>query len=98
MSASVLEVEEVWQVGQVEEIVKVMQIRSQEGTYINKQVFPQAPSPTITSFLRISAMLWCLLEGLVEVGKIVSLAMVCWVRSLEVEVERRGKQKHIVSV
>lgn len=57
-----------------------------------------APSPTITSFLRISAMLRCLLEVLVEVGKVVSLAMVCWVRSLEVEVERRGKQKHIVSV
>jgi hypothetical protein len=28
-------------------------------TYINRQVFPQAPSPTITSFRRISAMLMC---------------------------------------
>jgi hypothetical protein len=27
------------------------------GTYINKQVFPQAPSPTMTSFRRISAMM-----------------------------------------
>jgi hypothetical protein len=26
------------------------------GTYMSKQVFPQAPSPTITSFRRISAM------------------------------------------
>lgn len=26
------------------------------ATYINKQVFPQAPSPTMTSFRRISAI------------------------------------------
>lgn len=25
-------------------------------TYMSRQVFPQAPSPTMTSFLRISAM------------------------------------------
>jgi hypothetical protein len=28
----------------------------QMGTYINKQVLPQAPSPTMTSFRRISAI------------------------------------------
>lgn len=28
----------------------------EERTYINKQVLPQAPSPTMTSFRRISAM------------------------------------------
>lgn len=27
-----------------------------DGTHINKQVLPQAPSPTMTSFRRISAM------------------------------------------
>ena len=28
------------------------------GTYIRRQVFPQAPSPTMTSLRRISAMLY----------------------------------------
>ena len=28
------------------------------GTYIKRQVFPQAPSPTMTSLRRISAMLY----------------------------------------
>ena len=28
------------------------------GTYISRQVFPQAPSPTMTSLRRISAMLY----------------------------------------
>jgi len=28
-------------------------------TYMSRQVFPQAPSPTITSFRRISAMVLC---------------------------------------
>ncbi len=30
--------------------------RGREGTHINKQVLPQAPSPTMTSLRRISAM------------------------------------------
>jgi hypothetical protein len=31
------------------------------GTYMSRQVFPQAPSPTITSFRRISAMVSCVM-------------------------------------
>lgn len=34
----------------------------QQQTYINKQVLPQAPSPTMTSFRRISAMACELIE------------------------------------
>jgi hypothetical protein len=30
--------------------------KAEATTHINKQVLPQAPSPTMTSFLRISAM------------------------------------------
>ena len=41
------------------------------NTYINKQVLPQAPSPTMTSFLRISAMAtrWCYGGGIKSWGK-----------------------------
>jgi hypothetical protein len=40
-------------------------------TYIKRQVFPQAPSPTITSFLLISAMMCC--WGLIIGGWVVVL-------------------------
>jgi hypothetical protein len=35
---------------------RAMEEGGREGTHINKQVLPQAPSPTMTSFRRISAM------------------------------------------
>lgn len=35
-----------------------------DGTHINKHVFPQAPSPTMTSFRRSSAIL----EDVIDVG------------------------------
>jgi hypothetical protein len=41
------------------------------STYMSRQVFPQAPSPTITSFRRISAMANCVgcVFGVVEGGQ-----------------------------
>ena len=34
----------------------VSRVMARARTYMSRQVFPQAPSPTITSFRRISAM------------------------------------------
>lgn len=43
-------------------------------TYMSRQVFPQAPSPTITSFRRISAMAK---TGVRAVGGVVAVLGVC---------------------
>ena len=45
--------------------------RGLERTYMSRQVFPQAPSPTMTSLRRISAMaveLWVVGGGVGEEG------------------------------
>lgn len=48
-------------------------------SYIKRQVFPHAPSPTITSFLRISAMMSLVLLKDVSAWLMVEELLCSWV-------------------